>query len=100
MSRPLSVEEEPPSNRGVVKQSRLKDLRAKHYQGGEEEWELIVASRLLQRPLEDVEHSPSLAGLEVVATVKEEEDITLIIRKSIGGITVSGLCGYPYDRHI
>lgn len=76
-----------------MKQSRVKNLRAKNYQGSEDEWADILSyvfvpndePRLSQRDWE--------SGLEVVANVKEvdddEKELVITLRKRIDAITVS-----------
>jgi hypothetical protein len=73
-----------------VKQARLKDLRAKNYQGSEDDWANIVSLILGQSSLPSDE--PDWAtGLETLATIsdsEEDKEIVITIRKRVQTITV------------
>ena len=71
-----------------MKASRLKNTRAKFYKGSDQEWETILASLLLLQSKEDDKNEDDLAGLEMVATIKPGIEMTLVVRKNVGGITV------------
>lgn len=77
----------------AVKQSRLKDLRAKNYQGSEDEWTNIMTFVLGQSAPTDGLDS---AGLEVVANIsgsdQENKELTITIRKRVQSITVGISC--------
>lgn len=73
-----------------MKQARLKDLRAKNYQGSDDDWANTVSLILGQSsPPSDV---PDWAtGLETVAIIsdsEEDKEIVITIRKRVQTITV------------
>ncbi|EER40523.1 conserved hypothetical protein [Histoplasma capsulatum var. duboisii H88] len=78
--------------RGLVKSTQIDKLRAKNYQGTVDEWAGILAYALGQKQPASVpeEHK---AGLEIAATVKQNEDdesdkeIVVTLRKRIDTIT-------------
>ncbi|KAG5288042.1 hypothetical protein I7I48_10114 [Histoplasma ohiense] len=78
--------------RGLVKSTQIDKLRAKNYQGTVDEWAGILAYALGQKQPATVpeEHK---AGLEIAATVKQNEDdesdkeIIVTLRKRIDTIT-------------
>lgn len=70
-----------------VRGNRLSRLRAKNYHGPEEEWEEILALILLRKSPQG-QDATSVQGLEVFASITEDE-LAITIRKNIGGITVS-----------
>jgi hypothetical protein len=71
----------------AVKQTRLKDLRAKSYQGSDEEWSKILAFVLGQSSSTD-----DGAGLEVSAHIagsdQDDKELVITIRKRVQTITV------------
>jgi hypothetical protein len=73
-----------------VKQARLKDLRAKNYQGSEDDWTNTLSLILGQSsPLSD--ESDWATGLETVATISDsgdDQEIVITIRKRVQTITV------------
>ncbi|KAI9671142.1 MAG: hypothetical protein M1817_003649 [Caeruleum heppii] len=69
-----------------IKASRLHALRAKNYHGDDDEWEAVLSALLLRKGRAQLSSDAS-QGLEMIAAVKDEEDITLTIRKNIDGIT-------------
>lgn len=77
----------------LVKSTQIDKLRAKNYQGTVDEWAGILAYALGQKQPASVpeEHK---AGLEIAATVKQNEDdesekeIVVTLRKRIDTITV------------
>lgn len=75
---------------GSVKKSRLKNLRAKNYQGSDEEWAQIVSYVLATAPAA-LYHSAAISGVTVSAVVSGAEDenkeVTISIRKKIEAIT-------------
>jgi len=75
----------------TVKQTRLKDLRAKSYQGSDEEWARIVSYVFGQ--VSTVGKPEWCHGIEVSASVSdpendEDKELSLTIRKRIQTITV------------
>ncbi|OJD24918.1 hypothetical protein ACJ73_03720 [Blastomyces percursus] len=78
--------------RGLVKSAQIEKLRAKNYNGTDDEWTGILAYALGQKQTASVpeEHK---SGLEIAATVKEDEDdesekeIVISLRKRIDTIT-------------
>jgi hypothetical protein len=81
----------------TVRQCRLKNLRAKNYQGSDEEWVDILAYVFAQNHQPGTPQGDWEAGLEIVATVKEidedEKELVITLRKRIDGITV----GKPFS---
>lgn len=75
----------------AVKQAHLKSLRAKNYQGTDDEWFQIVSLVLGQRSLAADDSSWS-SGVETTASISESEDegkkLTITIRKRVQTITV------------
>ncbi|KAJ5343356.1 DNA double-strand break repair and VJ recombination XRCC4 [Penicillium brevicompactum] len=72
----------------VVKQARLKDLRAKSYQGSEDEWTGIVAFFLGQSPSSD--RPDGVTGLEASASMSgsdQNKTLVITIRKRVQSIT-------------
>ncbi|KAJ5345532.1 hypothetical protein N7452_003536 [Penicillium brevicompactum] len=72
----------------VVKQARLKDLRAKSYQGSEDEWMGIVAFFLGQSPSSD--RPDGVTGLEASASMSgsdQNKTLVITIRKRVQSIT-------------
>ncbi|KAJ5907993.1 hypothetical protein N7495_000675 [Penicillium taxi] len=73
----------------VVKKSRLKDFRAKNYQGSEDEWAQIV-SYILGEPI-PADQLASISGIEATASITgsgdEDREIVLAIRKRVQSIT-------------
>ncbi|CAG7967469.1 unnamed protein product [Penicillium olsonii] len=72
----------------AVKQVRLKDLRAKNYQGSEDEWLQILAFFLGQS--ESTESPECATGLEASATISgsdQEQQLVITIRKRVHTIT-------------
>ncbi|KLJ07626.1 hypothetical protein EMPG_16905 [Blastomyces silverae] len=78
--------------RGSVKSAQIDKLRAKNYHGADDEWAGILAYALGQKQSASVpeEHK---SGLEIAATVKQDEDdesekeIVISLRKRIDTIT-------------
>ncbi|BCR90860.1 uncharacterized protein ACHE_60746S [Aspergillus chevalieri] len=75
---------------GYIKQTRLKDLRAKSYQGSDEEWARIVSYVFGQ--VSTVGKPEWCHGIEVSASVSdpendEDKELSLTIRKRIQTIT-------------
>ena len=68
---------------GTISSHDLASLRNKGYSGGSDEWRLVLSAILLEDT--EVEISPAADGVEAVATVGEQ--VTIIVRKNIGGIT-------------
>ncbi|KAI9759415.1 MAG: hypothetical protein M1835_000371 [Candelina submexicana] len=66
-----------------VRQNRLHKLRAKNYDGNGDDWEMLVAKALHR---DEANAGQSKAGLEVVSSVSGGQ-LTITIRKNIGGIT-------------
>lgn len=69
-----------------LKHRSVQSLRAKNYDGSEAEWRDTLSALLFQDRNHDSSH------LELVATAGEQ--ITLIVRKNISGITVGFPCAY------
>ncbi len=72
----------------LAKQSRLEKLRAKNYQGDGDEWEAILSATLSQKIL-DGDSRKAVENLEVVASVTEGREVSVLFRKNFGGVTVS-----------
>lgn len=72
---------------GLVRQSQINQLRAHNYQGSEDEWKTVLERCLLHKPAIG-DYAAVLEGLEMVASVGEDNQITLTLRKNISGITV------------
>ncbi|KAJ5619560.1 hypothetical protein N7510_003544 [Penicillium lagena] len=74
----------------TVKQAHLKNLRAKNYQGTDDEWFQIVSLALGQRPL-PVDDSGWSSGVETTASISGSEDegkeLVITIRKRVQTIT-------------
>lgn len=79
----------------TVKRSKLKDLRAKNYQGSQDEWSQIVSYVLGQLP-PSASKEDWAAGLETSANITgsggENQELNLSIRKRIETITVCAHC--------
>jgi hypothetical protein len=79
-----------------VRQAQLKNLRAKQYQGSDDEWRdtILHVLGLLEEP---EKHSDLLTGIEVSATINgsgdEDKELVLTVRKRIQDITV----GAPFN---
>jgi hypothetical protein len=75
----------------VVRHSRLKGLRAKNYEGDDEEWVQIV-SYVFGQLDESAEKSTLLSGIESSASVigsnDENKELVITIRNRIQTITV------------
>ncbi|KAI9791256.1 MAG: hypothetical protein M1833_001569 [Piccolia ochrophora] len=71
---------------GTIRHDAVHEFRAKNYQGSAEEWERILNSLLLRNARQ---HEPdaSTQGVEVKASVQNDEETTISIRRHIGGIT-------------
>lgn len=63
----------------------MKKFRAANYHGPESEWEAILSEVLFQGDPAATKHPE---GVETVATVGEDGDLSIIVRKNIGDITV------------
>jgi hypothetical protein len=76
-----------------VKQSNLKKLRFKNYQGSEEEFEQILGFVLKRNTPEQRLDARWSSGVEVVASVRESgeetKELVITIRRRIDTITVS-----------
>ncbi|KAJ5317277.1 hypothetical protein N7508_001785 [Penicillium antarcticum] len=73
----------------LVKQTRLKDLRAKNYQGSEDDW-VNTLSLILGQSSPPSDEPDWATGLETTATVSESEEdqeIVITIRKRVQTIT-------------
>ncbi|CEN60138.1 hypothetical protein ASPCAL02579 [Aspergillus calidoustus] len=74
----------------TVRQAQLKNLRAKQYQGSDDEWRdtILHVLGLLEEP---EKHSDLLTGIEVSATINgsgdEDKELVLTVRKRIQDIT-------------
>lgn len=75
----------------VVSQKNINGLRAANYRGSDSEWSDTLAFALLQK-----DESNAIRDVELVATV--DDQITLVIRKNISGITVSCAFGCVYKQ--
>lgn len=83
---------------GNLKHSQIKTLRAKNYEGSNEEWEEIlrgtfdpyISSQTNEQSSKPVEH-------ECVVNVTEGRELTLIWRRKSNGIIVSSIT-FPFDR--
>ncbi|KAJ9288252.1 hypothetical protein C8Q69DRAFT_116002 [Paecilomyces variotii] len=75
---------------GSVRQSRVKSLRAKNYQGSDDEWVQILSYVLRQSPPSDHDATWT-TGLEVTASIRgegdEDKELVILIRKRIDTIT-------------
>ncbi|EEQ91951.1 hypothetical protein RJZ56_006201 [Blastomyces dermatitidis] len=78
--------------RGSVKSAQIDKLRAKNYHGADDEWTGILAYALGQKQSASVPEKHK-SGLEIAATVKQDEDdesekdIVISLRKRIDTIT-------------
>ncbi|PGH16549.1 hypothetical protein AJ79_01655 [Helicocarpus griseus UAMH5409] len=78
--------------RGSVKTAQINKLRAKNYHGDDDEWKGILAYALGQKQSASVPEDHK-SGLEIAATVKQDEDdesereIFITLRKRIDTIT-------------
>ncbi|KAJ6001767.1 hypothetical protein N7522_006994 [Penicillium canescens] len=73
----------------LLKQARLKDLRAKNYQGSEDDWANTV-SLILGQSSPPSDEPDWATGLETVATIsdsEEDKEIVITIRKRVQTIT-------------
>jgi hypothetical protein len=76
-----------------VKQARLKDLRAKNYQGSDDEWFHTVSLVLGQSsaPLDEPEWATGLeASANVSGSGEVNKELVITIRKRVQTITVRG----------
>lgn len=71
----------------LAKKTQLSKFRAKKYDGSEDEWQTILSFCLLQKELNDNE-AKAFEGLEIVASIADEEHLSLTLRRNHGGITV------------
>ena len=75
----------------LVKESNLSQLRAKNYQGSDEEWAQIIAYVLGQE--ESSTKPPSCNGVEISASITgddgDDQELVITIRKRIESITVN-----------
>lgn len=69
-----------------IRHSAVDKLQNKSSKTSLEQWQTILYAILLQLP--ECLNDEASKDVELVATVKSEVDITLAIRKNIGGITV------------
>lgn len=72
----------------------MKSLRAKNYQGSDDEWVQILSYVLRQSPPSDHDATWT-TGLEVTASIRgegdEDKELVILIRKRIDTITVCHL---------
>jgi hypothetical protein len=66
-----------------VKHDKVGSLRVKNCPASEPEWQQILDGLLQQEPQADI---------QATATVSDGSDISIVVRKSIQGITVSPYC--------
>lgn len=75
----------------LVRETGLRELRAKHYQGSGDEWARIISVILGQAVHAN---GPALAGIEASASITgtgdENKELVVTIRKRVQSITVSG----------
>ncbi|KAL1867185.1 hypothetical protein Plec18167_008726 [Paecilomyces lecythidis] len=75
---------------GSVRQSHVKSLRAKNYQGSDDEWVRVLSYVLKQSPPSDDDVGWT-TGLEVTARIRgegdEDKELVILIRKRIDTIT-------------
>lgn len=79
------------ANRDTVRQSRLKDIRAKNFQGSEQELEQILKSVLKVRSDASQTGAKQDSEIEATATIKAKDEVNELvinIRKKIDSITV------------
>lgn len=83
----------------VVKQTRLKDLQTKNYQGSNDEW-IKTVSLILGQCSAPPDEPDWATGLEASASIsgsdEDNKEIVITIRKRVQNITVS----VPYQRGI
>lgn len=75
---------------GQIRQASIGKLQNKNFKGTSQEWAIILSAALLKQ--KDALTSAEAKEVESVATVNEQQ-IEIVIRKNVGGITVSGLVG-------
>ncbi|CAI7659237.1 unnamed protein product [Penicillium pancosmium] len=74
---------------GIVKESSLKDLRSKSYQGSDDEWTQVIR-RILGQSTKDENETTSSFKIEATASIAESDDeneIVITIRKRVQDIT-------------
>lgn len=84
-----------------MKQTRLKDLRAKNHQGSNEEWIKIVSLILGQSsaPLDDSDWASGLeASAHVSGSDEDNKELVITIRKRVQTITVRG--AHPLSNNL
>lgn len=75
----------------AVKQAQLQDLRAKNYQGTNEEWVNIVSLILGRRsaPLDEPDWATGLeASVNIAGSNEDNKELIITIRKRVQSITV------------
>lgn len=80
------------ANRETVRHSRLKDIRAKNFQGTDQELEQILKSVLRIRNDEFQTSAKQDSEIEATAAIKAKDEVNELvinIRKKIDSITVS-----------
>lgn len=80
------------ANRDIVRQSRLKDIRAKNFQGTGQELEQILKSVLKVRSDAAPTGAKQDSEIEATAAIKAKDEVNELIiniRKKIDSITVS-----------
>lgn len=80
------------------------DLRAKNYQGSDEEWADILAHVFGPKRKPESSQGDWASGLEVLATVKElakdPNELVINLRKRIAGITVRAPFAFPIKTSV
>jgi hypothetical protein len=81
----------------IVKESEIRKLGASGSQASDAVWVAALRSRLL------LENTPAdvaeeLDGLETVSTIMKDGHMSLIFRRNIGELTVSGLVNVALTR--
>ena len=73
-----------------MKQARLKDLRAKNYQGSEDDWANTVSLILGQSspPSDEPDWATGLEAVAIISDSEEDKEIVITIRKRVQTITV------------
>ncbi|KAI9759389.1 MAG: hypothetical protein M4579_002378 [Chaenotheca gracillima] len=70
-----------------IEREKLPKYRAKNYRGSDEEWSSLISRTFGVTARETRRDEVALRGLETVASVAKEQEITLTIRRKVEGIT-------------
>ena len=75
----------------VVKENKVAQLKASNNQSTNEVWEAVLRKGLLLGGEADGDFASEMEGLEVVATINKGNDMSLVLRRTIGELTVRGV---------